>query len=217
MLRAILFDLDGTLANTEAQNAEAVARVLQKRGHAISDDERHFVIGHGWREIYDELVQKRRVDLSFAEVVALAAEEREKIVAASGLDVLPGVPATVLRLAARFPLGLVSGSSRREIEGCLSALGLRKQFRCVVAAEDVERGKPAPDGYLRAAEMLDLQPSECLVIEDSTAGIESARSAGMRCIAISAGNFAGQDQTRADLVLPTLLLLDDQIIDGMNG
>ena len=109
MLRAVLFDLDGTLVDSERQNAESVARVLSKRGRPLSSIEREFVIGHGWHEIHHFLVQRGGVDLPLAELMRLSAIEREKIVEEEGLDVLPGAVELVKRVATKWKLAVVSG------------------------------------------------------------------------------------------------------------
>ena len=124
MLRAVLFDLDGTLADTERQNAEAVARVLERAGRPLSDEEREFVIGHGWHEIYHHLVGNGGIKLGYEELMHKAGDERVRIVDEEGLDVLPGAVDTVRRLTSRYASAVVSGSSRAEVEAVLRALGV---------------------------------------------------------------------------------------------
>src|SRR5918994_607067 len=93
--------------------------------------------------------------------------------------------AGVRRLGAEWPLGIASGARRGEIEIMLRGAGLMSAFRFIVAAGETDNGKPAPDPYLRAAELHGVPPGACLAIEDSHAGLESARAAGMRTVAIS--------------------------------
>lgn len=217
MLRAVLFDLDGTLVDSERQNAESVARVLAARGRPLSDDEREFVIGHGWAEIYAHLSAAGGVDLDYPTLKHLAALEREKIVAEEGLDVLPGALAAVEWMSARYAATIVSGSSRAEIEIILRVLGVAERFPWFVGAEDTARGKPAPDGYLLASERLGVAPAECLVLEDSQAGIRAGIAAGMRVVAVRAGNFAGQPQNEAHRVVDTLEAVDDRLLAELFG
>lgn len=212
MLRAVFFDLDGTLADTERQNAEAVARVCAAHGRPLSDEERHFVIGHGWHEIYHHLVTNGGVTLGYEELMHRAADERVKLVAAEGLDVLPGAVDAVRRFSSRFQSAVVSGSSRAEIAAVLRALAVEGCFPWFVGAEDTARGKPFPDGYLLAATRFGVDPGDCLVLEDSTAGIRAARAAGMRVIGVRAGNFARQPQEEADAVVDTLAQVDEILV-----
>jgi HAD superfamily hydrolase (TIGR01509 family) len=212
MLRAVLFDLDGTLADSERQNADAVARVLERSGRPLSDEEREFVIGHGWHEIFHHLVQNGGVTLGFEELMHKTAAERVRIMSEEGLDVLPGAVDTVRRLTSRYLGAVVSGSSRAEVEAVLRRLDVLACFRFFLGAEDTARGKPFPDGYQLASAKLAVAPDECLVIEDSTAGIRAARAAGMRVIGVRAGNFARQPQDEADHVIDTLAQLDDGLL-----
>ena len=214
-LRAVLFDLDGTLADTERQNAEAVARVLERAGRPLSDEEREFVIGHGWHEIYHHLVENGGIKLGYEELMHKAGEERVRLVDEEGLDVLPGAVETVRRLTARYPGAVVSGSSRAEVEAVLRKLGVLDAFPWFLGAEDTARGKPFPDGYLLASTRLEIAPAECLVLEDSTAGIRAARAAGMKVIGVRAGNFARQPQDEADTVVDTLLDVTDNLLASL--
>jgi HAD superfamily hydrolase (TIGR01509 family) len=105
------------------------------------------------------------------------------------LPLLPGARECVSELARRRPLGLASSSNRSLIELALELAGLRAAFSAVVSAEEVGRGKPAPDVYLRAAELLGVAPTACAAIEDSSNGIRSAAAAGMLVIAIPNREF----------------------------
>lgn len=216
-LAAVFFDLDGTLADTERQNAEAVARVCARSGRPLTDEERGFVIGHGWHEIYHHLVTNGGVTLGYEELMHLAAVERVEIVNEQGLEVLPGAVETVRRLTARYPAAVVSGSSRPEIDAVLRALGVLECFPWFIGAEDTARGKPFPDGYLLAASRLEVPAARCLVLEDSAAGIAAARAAGMRVVGIRAGNFARQPQEAADAVVDTLHDIDDGLLAKLFG
>jgi beta-phosphoglucomutase-like phosphatase (HAD superfamily) len=217
MLSAVIFDLDGTLADTERQNAESVARALARAGRTVTEKERAFVVGHGWREIYQHLCERAPLPFTLPELMARAAVERERLVEADGLDVLPGAVEAVRRVAARVPITVVSGSSRGEIAFCLRALAVDGLIPWYVGAEDVPRGKPFPDGYLYAAQRLGVAPARCIAIEDSTAGILAAKAAGMRCVAVRAGNFAQQDQSGADRAVDTLNEVNDRLLDEVAG
>jgi HAD superfamily hydrolase (TIGR01509 family) len=212
MMGAALLDLDGTLVDSERENAESVARALGRAGRRMSEQERSFVIGHGWREIYDLIERNQPTGMTFDELKHAAAAEKAIILREEGLTVLPGAKAAALRLADRVPLAVVTGSSREEAELVLEIMGIRDLLDALVTTEDVAYGKPAPDGFLLAADRLGVLPPGCLAVEDSNAGIRAAIEAGMRCVAVRAGNFAKQDQSLADRVIDTLVELDDALI-----
>jgi HAD superfamily hydrolase (TIGR01509 family) len=204
---AILFDLDGTLVDSERESAEAMARVIRRDlGLEVTQAQRDFVIGHSWNEIHQLLVAQLGPAFGWDRdtLIARSAAERVHVIAEMGMTIMPGAVAAVERLGARWPRALVTGSSREEAKQALRALGIPDAFPLMFAAEDYSYGKPAPDGYLAAARALGVNPRRCVVLEDSAAGIEAGRAAGMTVVAVRAGNFAGHDQSRAHKIVDTL-------------
>jgi HAD superfamily hydrolase (TIGR01509 family) len=219
---AFLFDLDGTLIDSERLYAHAIARVMADAGAPLTAEEQAFVVGHGWREIHAHLRAEPRVGLSlralqertFAATAALRAEGH-------GFVALPGVHA-LLELAASWgiPVAIVTGSASEEAAVAVADLGVAAQLAFVVSADDVPRGKPAPDGYLLAAQRLGVAPRDCVVFEDSAAGIAAGLAAGMAVIATAAcnpppGHPAHQDHAGAHLRVAGLDALDDAMIRGL--
>ena len=208
-MRALLFDLDGTLVDSERQCAESVARALSQAGRTMTQAERDFVIGHGWNEIHANLLEGGPLPMSRDQLIAQAGHERERIVDTDGIVVLPGgVELVRAARAAGLRVAIVSGSSRGEIEDAVRRLGIAGDIELYVGAEDVPRGKPAPDGYLLALDRLGLAGADAIVIEDSTAGISAGIAAGTTVLAARAGNFAGQRQEHAHLVVESLAEID---------
>ena len=213
--RAILFDLDGTLVDVERESIVALGRVLDRHLQiAITEDDRNFVVGRSWRAIYQHLRQHYpALTWTEPELIARAATERELVLAESGLTILPGAEACLERFAS-FPRGLITGSSRAEVEQVMAHTKWNDMFGIVVAAEDVARSKPSPDGYLKAANALGVAPEMCVVVEDSTPGIAAGLDAGANVVAVRAGNFFGHDQSRAHRVLDSL---DELTIDLLSS
>jgi HAD superfamily hydrolase (TIGR01509 family) len=207
MLRAILFDFDGTIALSEPMHFAAFDEVLAPRGVVLIElayYERYVSLTD--RECLERMIEDyARPDLR-AELPALLTAKAEAMAErlARGVPLCPGVRDFVAMAAARAPLAIVSGALRHEIVGVLERAGLERFFPLIVSAEDVASGKPDPQGYrfamerLRAASLADLEGSQCLVIEDTPKGIAAARAAGMRVVAlphtIRADALAGADR-----------------------
>ena len=213
-IRGFLFDLDGTLIDSEREVAEAMARALaQRHGIAIEQYDRDFIIGRSWVAIYESLRERYpQLTWSRAEMIAHTTELREQVIAELGLTVLPGAH-DVLAWTAAHPRALVTGSSRGEAAQALRHLGV--ELAIVIAAEDVDRSKPSPDGYLKAIGKLGIAPHECLVIEDSVAGIAAGRAAGCIVLAVRAGNFGGWDQSGAHHIIDSLAELTPSLVDRL--
>lgn len=203
-LAALCFDLDGTLVDSEGEAADATELALRPY-RPISPDERDFVVGHGFVEIYKYIHSHGGLPLGLHEFEEAVFQARLQLFADHGAGELPGARTIVRWAAGRYPLALVTGSTRREAELMLQSLGISDCFRTTHCAGEYPAGKPAPDPYLQAAAALGVAPGECLAIEDSTAGIAAARTAGMLCVAVRAGNRYGQDQSGATHAIDSLL------------
>src|SRR5580692_9705293 len=137
MIRGILFDLDGTLVDSELETAEAMARALERRANIVIEQyDRDFIIGRSWIAIYDSLKARYpQLPWSRTETIAQVADARTEVLAEMGLTVLPGVRETLAWTADQLKRAIVTGSSRLEVEQVLPHLGA--QFDAIVAAEDV--------------------------------------------------------------------------------
>lgn len=215
-MRGFLFDLDGTLVDSERETAEAMARALREgQGIEIEAYDRDFIVGRSWVAIYDSLrARYPRLAWSREEMVARTAIARDEVFAEQGVTVLPGARAALAWTCGR-PRALVTGSSRVEATQVLPRIGPEAAFDVIVAAEDVPRSKPAPDGYLQAIARLGLQPGACIVVEDSVAGIAAGRAAGCIVLGVRAGNFQGWDQSGAHRLIDTLEAFTEALVDEL--
>ncbi|HYB92026.1 MAG TPA: HAD family phosphatase [Candidatus Binataceae bacterium] len=191
----MIFDLDGTLADTEPLHLAAFNDVLRDRGIEIPRDE-YFsrLVGLDDRDCFAAVLANRGQQAGAREIGDLIARKTavyQRMIA--NRDVLyPGAERFLRRCAARFPLLLATGTLRAEAEIILGRAGIRPLFLDIVTAEDVARGKPDPAGFVATLGRIDsllarrpaIQPAECLVVEDTGAGIEAAHRAGMKVLAV---------------------------------
>ena len=212
---AILFDLDGTLVDSERENVESVVLAARRLGAELSETERAFVIGHSWNEIHALVCGNHGLSISMNDLIASAVDEKRALLAATGYRALPGAHAAVRRLGARSALAVVSGASRAEVRDALESLGVTSSFQLWLGAEDYARGKPAPDSFALAMQRLVVTPSRCVAIEDATPGVLSALAAGARVVGVRAGNFSGYDLSAADAVVDTLDEVTDELCEGL--
>jgi HAD superfamily hydrolase (TIGR01509 family) len=214
---AILFDLDGTLVDSERDNVESVVLACRGLGAELSAEDRRFVVGHSWNEIHARLAGAYGMRVSMDELIARAVAEKRLLMETSGYKALPAAIETVRRLVGRCPLAIASGASRVEVQDAIRGIGVAEHFRVALGAEDYARGKPQPDAYLLAMDRLGVRetPERCVVIEDATPGILAGRAAGARVIGVRVGNFVGYDLSDADVVVDTLADVTDALLGDL--
>jgi HAD superfamily hydrolase (TIGR01509 family) len=214
-MRAVIFDLDGVLVDSEQVWDAARRRLTEDSGGRWSESATQDMMGMSsteWsRYMHEELgVRMPPEEISAAVVRRIEGLYREH------LPLISGAREAVERVASRWPLGLASSANRPVIEAVLKLSGLGAFFQTTVSSEEVARGKPAPDVYLEAARHLRVDPSLCAAVEDSTSGILSAHAAGMRVVAIPNRTFPpSEDALRAaDAVIPSVRELHQEIIES---
>ena len=209
---AVIFDMDGVIADSEPIHGAAFDAVLRPLGYVIGPELRASLMGHGHHENWHALSQH----FSFSNVDIL----RDAYVAALlvGLsqthETLPGIRELIDSLRyAGVQIALASSSQETWIEALLGGLGLSDAFDAVVSGSHVENAKPAPDVYLLAAKTLGVTSARCLVIEDTPAGVASGKAAGMFVVQTRSASSAFPPIEGADLVLGSLLEFDLTLLD----
>jgi HAD superfamily hydrolase (TIGR01509 family) len=205
MIEAVIFDLDGVLIDSEQAWARAREQLVRERGGTWSNEATRAMMGMSspeWsRYMRDTLGVDMRPEEIAAEVVRrLQDRYRERV------PLIAGAREAVAALAPHWRLGIASSANRSVIELVLELAGMRGCFATTVSAEEVARGKPAPDVYLEAARRIGVPPDRCAAVEDSTNGLRAAAAAGMVLIAIPSRQFPPAEQALglADVVLGSL-------------
>lgn len=215
MTDAVVFDLDGVLIQSEEVWDEVRERFVRERGGRYDEEVQRAMMGMSAPEWSRYLHQEAGVPDSPEEI---DGEVVRRMLEAyrEDLPLIPGAAEAVRRAAERFPLAVASSSNRELIDEVLHVAGIEELFRATVSSEEVARGKPSPDVYLEAARRLGVAAARCAAVEDSHAGIRSAKAAGMRVVAIPNPSYPPDEEAlaQADAVLDSL---DDLTPEALAG
>lgn len=212
-MRAVIFDFDGVIADTEPLHFEGLRRTLEEIQITLTEKDYYTdYLGFDDRGCILEALRVNHRPISSALVEDLMAKKAVAYMASikEHLVIFPGVKAFIEEAATTYPLAIASGALRSEIELVLEQIGLRNVFAHITSAEDVVNGKPHPEPFLQALAGLNRHQSTiaipadlCLVIEDSRPGIRAAKAAGMRVLAVT-NTHTAQDLHEADAISMSL-------------
>jgi beta-phosphoglucomutase family hydrolase len=211
---AAIFDWDGVIIDSSRQHEASWERLATELNKMLPEG--HFKKGFGRKNefIIPQLLRWTENDDEISRISLRKEALYREIVKEQGLEPLPGVSGWLENLhAAGVPSAVGSSTHRENIETALEILGLRDCFAHIVSAEDVSHGKPHPEVFLKAAEKLAYPPSQCVVFEDAHVGIEAARNAGMKVIAV-ATTHPLEELSEADLAVQRLDELGIEKIDS---
>lgn len=183
-IKAIIFDLDGTLVDSEPNYYESDKKLLGEYGIELTEEMGIKYIGIGCQDMMADIKANFNIDDSLESL--LAKKNQYYIDIAKDNTIVFPEMLTFLQLLKEnnFPMAIASGSSLEVIEMITAITNIKPYFDVALSAEEVKRGKPAPDIFLETAKRLGISPINCLVLEDSQYGVEAAKSAGMYCISI---------------------------------
>jgi len=203
--QAVIFDCDGTLADTEPISDRAWADVLRERGYVPTEVDARTTVGRPYRETFAHF--DARVPLGDPAVFRRALRERFLARFATELELFEDTVGLLRTLAGRgVPIGVASSSTHAHVVRVLDRAGVRALVNVVVGSDDVTRHKPDPEPYLAAARLLDAVPGRSLAVEDTDVGVASARAAGLFTIAVVRGHVPAGDLAAADRVVSTVSL-----------
>ncbi|MBA7651529.1 Beta-phosphoglucomutase [subsurface metagenome] len=208
--RAVIWDMDGVIADTAPYHFKAWQEVFQKRGVDFTGDD--FRRNFGQRN--DAIIRNTLgEDISQSEIDVIASDKeknfRQRV--RQNIKPLPGAIKLITSLKQHgFSMALASSAPMENIQLVTRGLGIESSFQAIVSGREVNEGKPSPQGFLLAAQKLGVEPKSCIVIEDAVAGVTAAKRAGMRCLAV-ANTHPRISLTEADLIVDTLeeVTMDD--------
>ena len=224
MLRAIIFDFNGIIANDEPIHFKLFARVMAEEGIPVSREEYdRFYLHLNDHDAFESGLARHGREASSKKLAALTrrkTDDYNKLIL-TDVALFSDAADFIRKVSGKYPLAIASGALQAEIVTILKRFGLLSLFPVIVGAEKVTRGKPFPDGYLEALKGINLHyrpaplilPEEVLVIEDSVGGISSARSAGMKCLAVT-NSYPAEALKEADFVVGSLSDSDFNRIAG---
>lgn len=213
---AVIFDMDGVIVDSEPRHERAYLEVVRELGYGETHGLRFAdYVGRTDKELWKDFIKLHQPGLTLEQLLALKRQRTISILR-SEQPLFEGLPELLEQLAPHYKLGLASGSERPIIEEVLRIDRLGRYFQAVVSSSEVQHGKPAPDIFLRTAELLGVPPRSCSVIEDSKPGIAAGLAAGMTVIGIS-NTHPAAELTQATHVVGTYAEIAQLLLGGRNS
>ncbi len=206
---AVIFDMDGVLIDSEPLHISAAIALLKKFHVDTSEGYHNKYVGCSdpvkWQKIKDEFDIKS----SLREILDMSVSTKLELLRQTDCNPIEGIAELLKSLYVRnIPVAVASSSPSRFIEEVIDKIKIEKYIRTWVSGENIEKSKPEPDIFLKTAELLQVNPRGCVVIEDSKNGVIAAKKAGMRCIGFKNMNSGSQDLSKADLVVDKIQDID---------
>ena len=207
VFKAVIFDWDGTVADTKKTVMESFRRVLSEASCTISDEFIERRIGVGTRKIMEDALRECGVDFDEEALERLVERKIEFQTELTGaVDLFEGAVELLDALHGRVKIALATMGPRKVVDKLLSEKSIRRYFDVVVTADEAPKPKPNPEIFLQAARRMKVRSEECLVVEDSIFGVKAAKAAGMGCIAVPSGAYTGEElrKEEPDLLIDSL-------------
>ncbi len=204
MLEAVIFDMDGVLIDSEPFHLVVNEEIFANLGINLSEDEYHGFIGTTHKDMWTTIKKRYNLPQSVPELVNMQVSGNIEYIKNEEIEPIKikGVTDLLSKIAREnIKTGIASSSPTGVIKLVINKLSISDYFSAIVGGEEIKKGKPAPDIFLKAANRLNVKPADCLVIEDSKNGVLAAKAAGMKCVAYKNPNSGNQNLEKADLII----------------
>jgi HAD superfamily hydrolase (TIGR01509 family) len=208
MVKAVIFDWDGTLADTKRAVVQSFQKVLREAGCMVSDEFIERRMGIGTKKTIIEAFRECHMRLDVSTLENLAKEKiRIQAELADIVSLFDGAAELLENLQGRIKIALATMSSRKVVDKLLSEKKIGGYFDAVVSADEIFKPKPDPEVFLVSAARLGVKPEDCVVVEDSVFGVRAAKAAKMKCIAVSSGAYSREElqEENPDLMINSLV------------
>lgn len=215
-MKAVIFDMDGVLIDSEPLHFEVDKMVLKKLN--INEDEHYLerFVGYTNPAMWKIIKSEYSIDKTVEELIELQMTTKLKYLEESNYTAIQGIKELLEEISEhKIPIGIASSSPRIFIEAVIEKIGISKYFNNWISGEEVEKSKPEPHVFLKAAELLGVNPEQCIVIEDSKSGTIAAKKAGMKCIGYKNVNSGNQDLSRADVIVDRITEINFEMMKGL--
>jgi len=215
--RCIIFDMDGVLINSEPLHFDFESRLFESLGITVSREQHESFVGTTAKTLWTSIKQSNNIPFTVQELILKEQFEFLKYLEnKEPIKLIPGVKKLIINLKFKgFHIALASSSPHRLINYVLDKTNIKECFQIKVSGDDVINGKPNPDIFLKAAELMKIKPANCLVIEDSKNGVLAAKQAGMKCIGYSNPGSGNQDLTAANFIIDSFDKLKISTINNL--
>lgn len=216
MLKAVIFDMDGVLVNTEPIYYKVVKEIINENNHDITYKEYEKYIGMTNEYTWELIKSEYNISQSIEELIDTMMILKDVIIKRDGYELIDGVLDLLEDLKDHnIKIGLASSSPICDILDIVQSTGIDKYFDKLVTGESVDRSKPFPDVFLKAAKELKVSNEECIVIEDSKNGVLAANSANMKCIGFVNNDSGNQDLSMSDLIVKSMKDISYESIEAL--
>lgn len=218
MLKAIIFDMDGVIIDSEPQHEKAALNVLKRYGASADASYHEQFIGSSTRNLAETAIRDFHLDISAETLLEELETEKKAVLKEEGYIISDGIKELVRDLyQSGYHVAIASSSNPSEIEKTVKALGIKKYFKKLISSSQVKNPKPAPDTFLFALKELGVSAREAMVVEDSRYGAEAAKAAGITCVGYVNPHSGSQDLRSADVLLESFAGIDHRFFKNVHS